>query len=319
MGGHHDGLLKIIHVNFADLKEICTSTTTNGDAASNTQTLEGHTGAVTGLAWNESFHKLVSTDENGLTIVWSLQEDIWCQEMMNNRSVSYVSDMKWADDGELICITYYDGVVIVGSVDGNRVWGLDLNEPLLHCEWLPGNQNVIFVTRNNIIKMYDKIGRHIKDFTVTGDISEVSEVSEMHWRRGHKTAKSPKIVAVSTKGHIMLMNDIKDSQSYIINSFMSNVKCMWTHNGRYFAVCGQLANNDLTMQLYSANGQCMYETIIAHNEKVIYMQWESSGVHLLVSTDKCIYLFMVKGSHRWTTLNDNSVLVYEAIEVRLTL
>ena len=34
--------------------------------------------------------------------------------------------MAWNADGQKICIVYEDGAVIVGSVDGNRIWGKEL-------------------------------------------------------------------------------------------------------------------------------------------------------------------------------------------------
>ena len=45
------------------------------------------------------------------------------EEMINNRNKSVVKDMKWTANGEKICIVYEDGAVIVGSVEGNRLWG----------------------------------------------------------------------------------------------------------------------------------------------------------------------------------------------------
>jgi WD repeat-containing protein 35 len=50
--------------------------------------------------------------------------------MINNRNKSVVRDMKWNADGQRICIVYEDGAVIVGSVDGNRIWGQDLKNNL---------------------------------------------------------------------------------------------------------------------------------------------------------------------------------------------
>ena len=46
--------------------------------------------------------------------------------MINNRNKSVVRGMKWNADGQKICIVYEDGAVIVGSVDGNRIWGREL-------------------------------------------------------------------------------------------------------------------------------------------------------------------------------------------------
>ena len=42
--------------------------------------------------------------------------------MINNRNTSVVTDMKWTGDGKMICIVYQDGFVIVGMVDGSRMW-----------------------------------------------------------------------------------------------------------------------------------------------------------------------------------------------------
>lgn len=50
----------------------------------------------------------------------------WYEEMINNRNKSVVRSMKWNAEGQKICIVYEDGAVIVGSVDGNRIWGKDL-------------------------------------------------------------------------------------------------------------------------------------------------------------------------------------------------
>ena len=46
--------------------------------------------------------------------------------MINNRNKSVVRGMRWNSEGTKICIVYEDGAVIVGSVDGNRIWGKDL-------------------------------------------------------------------------------------------------------------------------------------------------------------------------------------------------
>ena len=91
------------------------------------QTLDGHHRSVMCVTWNANYSKLTTSDENGLIIVWMLHKGIWFEEMINNRNKSVVRDMKWTADGQKICIVYEDGAVIVGSVDGNRLWGKELN------------------------------------------------------------------------------------------------------------------------------------------------------------------------------------------------
>ena len=73
-----------------------------------------------------------------------LHKGTWFEEMINNRNKSVVCAMKWSADGERICIAYRDGAVIVGSVDGNRLWGKELGMPLEMLEWSPNSQNIHF-------------------------------------------------------------------------------------------------------------------------------------------------------------------------------
>ena len=62
----------------------------------------------------------------------SISQGQWYEEMINNRNKSVVRDMKWNADGQKICIVYEDGAVIVGGVDGNRLWGKELKMELTH-------------------------------------------------------------------------------------------------------------------------------------------------------------------------------------------
>ncbi|TKR82027.1 hypothetical protein L596_015808 [Steinernema carpocapsae] len=91
------------------------------------QTLEGHSGIVNIIAWNEVYQKLTTSDANGLIIVWMIHQDQWYEEMINNRNKSTVVDMAWSFDGQKIAIAYEDGQVIVGSCDGNRLWSKEIN------------------------------------------------------------------------------------------------------------------------------------------------------------------------------------------------
>jgi WD repeat-containing protein 35 len=95
-------------------------------------------GTVMVVTWNENYRKLTSSDQNGLITVWMLYKGMWYEEMINNRNKSVVRDMKWTSDGQKICIVYEDGAVIVGSVDGSRIWGKELQKVILHhVEWSP--------------------------------------------------------------------------------------------------------------------------------------------------------------------------------------
>lgn len=98
------------------------------------------------VIWNEHHNKLTSSDENGLIVVWNMYKGkphcmqlllntasilgTWYEEMINNRNKSVVRHMCWNKDGKKICIVYEDGLVILGSVEGSRIWAKELKMQL---------------------------------------------------------------------------------------------------------------------------------------------------------------------------------------------
>ena len=131
------------------------------------QTLEGHTDGIQVITWNEVHKKLTTSDKNGVIIVWMMYKGAWYEEMINNRKKSTVVGMAWTSDGMKICIVYEDGVVIVGSVDGNRIWGKELKGVALSgVQWFPNGKFLLFSLLNGQLHLYDNLG----NFTVRYEI-----------------------------------------------------------------------------------------------------------------------------------------------------
>lgn len=107
--GASEGFLKLIRLEDPRQKQA------GGLNAENTD-LNNHEGDVLKIDWNHKYRKLTSCDSNGLIVVFMKHNGEWVDEMVNNRKVSTVADMKWSPDGTKICIAYADGHVIVGGV-----------------------------------------------------------------------------------------------------------------------------------------------------------------------------------------------------------
>ncbi|CAM9261361.1 unnamed protein product, partial [Hapterophycus canaliculatus] len=118
------------------------------------------------VTWNATYSKLTTCDEQGLIIVWMLHKGLWFEEMINNRHKSAVRDMKWTSNGQKICIIYADGAVIVGSVDGNRLWGKELDMGLQNVEWSPDGRRILFVTAAGEVLIYDAQGKRVRAMTL---------------------------------------------------------------------------------------------------------------------------------------------------------
>lgn len=70
--------------------------------------------------------------------------------------------MAWTTDGQKICIVYDDGAIIVGSVDGNRIWGKELkNTALTGVQWSPDGRLLLFSLRSGELHLYDNQGTFV--------------------------------------------------------------------------------------------------------------------------------------------------------------
>lgn len=144
--GGTGGLLKVFKVDGAQQKV--------GGLSLN-QTLELHESTVNIIAWNEQNRRLTTGDEKGQIVVWSLHKGTWFEGMVNNRQKSVVKDLCWCVSGKKICITYADGVVTVGGVDGSRLWSKNLPHQLERCCWSADDQYVLFATRKGDVIVHD--------------------------------------------------------------------------------------------------------------------------------------------------------------------
>ena len=67
----------------------------------------------------------------------------------------------------MICLSIlYLGAVIVGSVDGNRIWGKELKGlQLTNVEWSPDGKNIIFGISNGEVQIFDNTGNFCVSIT----------------------------------------------------------------------------------------------------------------------------------------------------------
>jgi hypothetical protein len=72
-----------------------------------------------------------------------------------------VSSICWSPSGSTIAIAYEDGAVIVGSVEGNRLWSKDLGTGLSHVVWSPSGRMLLFGTTTGEVLAYDAAGNPV--------------------------------------------------------------------------------------------------------------------------------------------------------------
>ncbi|KAH0816706.1 hypothetical protein GEV33_006088 [Tenebrio molitor] len=265
--GGEDGLLKVLKLDAGGENE--PGMKSRGLAASSNlsmnQTLEGHSESIQVLVWNEAHKKLTTSDQNGVIIVWMMYKGAWYEEMINNRKKSTVVGMAWSADGLKICIIYEDGAVIVGSVDGNRIWGKELkNIYLSGVQWSPDGKLLLFSLKNGQVHLYDNQGNFIMQIEifcneVTLELIPVVGLDWYNGQNGHMHALCPNLAICYENGRAQIMRNESDTNPVVLDTRMIAVHCSWNHNGSLFAIAGRQYSDEKEVnlvQFYNPFGEC---------------------------------------------------------------
>ncbi|CAH0725787.1 unnamed protein product, partial [Brenthis ino] len=285
--GGEDGMLKVLKLESGG----------SGNLSMNLS-LEGHTGQVCVAIWNEVFQKLTTSDEHGVIIVWMLYKGSWYEEMINNRNKSTVASMAWGSDGQKICIAYEDGAVIVGSVDGSRVWGKDIKGPGLSAvQWSPDNSLLLFALSNGELHLYDDQGNFTMQ-VASNAVPGLMEIVCMDWFSGRAPSNRPVLVICFKSGILLLMKTCTEEESVVVDTKMTIIDCHWNHNGTILAAAGQTQEKSNVIQFFSAYGEHI-RTLRVPGGSMRALSWEQRSLRLAITIDSFIYFANVKPDHKY--------------------
>ena len=278
------------------------------------QTLDGHNGKVMCVTWNSLYRKLTTSDETGLIIVWMLHKGMWFEEMINNRNKSVVRDMKWTADGTKICIVYEDGAVIVGSVDGNRLWGKELDFELARVEWSPDSRYILFVSNDSNVFAFDALGNKIKRLNLpvleesnkSGD--DIVAINWYDGAEGHTDPNAPTLAIALANGLVQVTRGTDDSEPVIIDTKLEPLsQCKWNTRGSVLAVAGtrktpgkgSQESRDMTVvQFYDAHGMFL-RTLKVPGSGINALSWEGGGLRIALAVDAYIYFANIRPDYKW--------------------
>ncbi|XP_014880657.1 WD repeat-containing protein 35-like [Poecilia latipinna] len=306
--GGEDGLLRVLKLETQTDDNRLKGLAAPSNLSMN-QTLEGHGGAVQVVTWNERNEKLTTSDQNGLIIVWMLYKGAWYEEMINNRNKSVVRSMSWNADGQKICIVYEDGAVIVGSVDGNRIWGKELKgSQLAHVAWSPDSKILLFGMANGEVHIYDNQGNFIMKMNISclaGATGAVS-LAGIHWYAGaggYSEPDSPCLAICFDNGRCQIMRYENDENPVYIDALMNVISIQWNHCGSVLAVAGSLRATNMdkefnVVQFYTPFGEHL-RTLKVSGKHLSGISWEGGGLRIALAVDSYIYFANIRPDYKW--------------------
>uniref|UniRef100_A0A3P9HAW2 WD repeat-containing protein 35 n=1 Tax=Oryzias latipes TaxID=8090 RepID=A0A3P9HAW2_ORYLA len=305
--GGDDGLLKVLKLETQsdDVRFKGLAAPSN---LSMNQTLEGHRGAVQVVTWNEQYEKLTTSDQNGLIIVWMLYKGAWYEEMINNRNKSVVRSMSWNADGQKICIVYEDGAVIVGSVDGNRIWGKELKgSQLAHVAWSPDSKILLFGMASGEVHIYDNQGNFIMKMAIGCLVAAGSvSIAGIQWyagTRGYVRPDCPCLAICFNNGRCQIMRYENDDNPVCIDTLMNVVSIQWNQCGSVLAVAGFLRASTKekefnVVQFYTPFGEHL-RTLKVPGKQMSGVAWEGGGLRIALAVDSYIYFANIRPDYKW--------------------
>jgi WD repeat-containing protein 35 len=272
-------------------------------------------GTVKVAVWNPLHRKLTTADGQGLIIVWLLHKGTWFEEMINDRGKSTVRDMRWRANGQEICICYEDGHVILGTVDGSRLWSKDFDSRMSHVEWAPDGRWLLFASAvDGTVTVYTHQGARVGNLELhalrdvvahgSGESTSFVPVAALEWYDGAEGYSYPDIPCLAIafeNGRVQLMREADDPKPLILDTGLRITQAKWNTSGTMLAVAGAksapmpfgagpgapVAKETSEVQFYTPFGK--YVTAMkVPGGNISSLTWEGGGLRLAVSLAVCL-------------------------------
>ena len=246
---------------------------------------------------------------------------MWFEEMINNRNKSVVRDMKWSGDGQKICIVYEDGAVIVGSVDGKRLWGKELPLQLAMTEWSPDSGSILFCSVQGECHIYDCSGNPISVVNlVANEGTSSSPLTGIDWYGGavNTDGEIPPALAIAFEnGNVQLMRDSCDESPIVLRTGLRISHIKWNSFGTVISVAGRMLVDEgkeiNEVHFYSPFGNLMCSLRVP-GTTINAMTWEESGLRIALAVDSFMYFANIRHEHRWGFFGDTLVYGFKMQE-----
>ncbi len=255
--------------------------------------------------WNPAYRKLTTSDQRGLIIVWMMHKGSWFEEMINNRNKSVVKDMRWRSNGQEIAIAYEDGMVIVGGVDGNRIWSKDMGAVLSLVEWAPDGRQLLFVAADGQVLVHNHQGVRLGSVPLpaVADLPPGSvRVSALEWYDGAEGSAffdAPSLAVAFENGRVQIMRGPEDDGPVLIDTGLRLTHAKWNPSGTVLALAGTpiaagaadaasssaAASAAAEVQFYSCLGR--YSTTLRiPGGAISSLSWDGGGLRLAVRKER---------------------------------
>lgn len=191
-----------------------------------------------------------------------------------------VAGMKWNKVGNKICIVYEDGAVILGHVDGNRLWGKEVkNTNLDHVQWSPNDKLLLFATSKGCLQIFDESGMFVTNVEDYCHGAAEVRIASMDWYSGAIDRGTPCLAIAYNDGWLQISQDNRDTTPVKVKMDLKPLKILWNTNGAFLAISGY-QEEKCTIQFRNNTGQVLNGAQVV--SQVFASSWSKYWFDILV-------------------------------------
>ena len=215
------------------------------------QGLSFHKLPINRLQWNPNFEKIATVDDGNSLVVWNKGEnDIYSSQMVNNRGVSTIVDVRWSKSGRDISFLYEDGHIYSGTVEGKNTWFNNLEEETRFIEYSPNDDKILVSKKREKIFVLSSSGRQVGEITLSESIKNM-EIIDINWWGGNDNYydsdnfQRKHLMIAFKNGTVILIDDETDEDPVVIKTELKKItKTQWEADGLCIAILGELVDDE---------------------------------------------------------------------------
>ena len=216
------------------------------------QVLAFHKMPINKLMWNPNYEKIVTVDDSNSLVVWNKNEnELYNSQMVNNRGVSRIVDVRWSKSGRDISFLYEDGHIYSGTVEGKNTWFNNFEEETNFIEYSPKDDKILISKKKEKIFVLASSGKQIGEITLFESIKNFEIANILWWGKNDDNMieeegfRKKHLMIAFKNGTIILVDDETDENPVVIKTELKKItKVQWEVDGLCFAVLGELVDNE---------------------------------------------------------------------------
>jgi len=199
--------------------------------------------------------------------------------------------MKWRSNGQEICIAYDDGHVILGTVDGSRLWSRDVGQQLALVEWAPDGQWLLFGGEDGSVMVFNHAGTKIGaiELVAVADVGTRVPLVSLEWydgAEGYVYPGIPSLAIAFANGRVQIMREPHDPHPILVDTGLRLTNCKWNTSGTVLALGGVRAGGpggkDVSeVQFYTPFGRYITNMKVPGGA-ITSLTWEGGGMRMAV-------------------------------------